>query len=286
MGKVKRTIPAYFINRRNTVIQVLFTTLAAYIFINIYKPFGAYEWYDVKWWLFLVVSGLLVFAGMFVIILSRLVMFLVKKYRPISLSYYIIMIACEVVLMGALYAILERIVLGNVRHFGALLYMAVQNTSLILLIPYLISLLFFAWQEKKLNLDELINQIGRKPYFIPFSDENGILRITLKADDLIYLEASDNYVEINYQAGEKIKSYLLRNTLKRLEKQLEGFSLVRCHRSFMVNIRRVKLMKRDKGTFNLLMDDSGATLIPVSRSFSVEISSFFKSNAFLPEVKT
>jgi len=281
--KKRKLVPAYFVNRRNSVIQVFFATLFAYGFINIYRPFGADEWYDVTWWLFSLVSGLLVFAGMLVILISRVLMFWIKRRRPVSALYYILMVTSEVLLMGILYAVLERIVLGNVRPFGALIYMSIQNTSLILLIPYTISLLFFAWQENKMSLEALLAQLTRKPYFIPFHDENGILRITLKSDDLIYLEASDNYVVIYYQAAENVKSYLLRNTLKRLETQLAGFSLVRCHRSFMVNVAHVKMMKREKGVFSLWMNDAGTISIPVSRSYSTAMAKFFKSNTFLQE---
>lgn len=279
-GKNRKITPAYFLTRRNTVIQVLFTTLFAFVFINIYRPFGASEWYDVTWWLFSLASGLLVLAGMLVVLVSRLIMFWVKRTHPISVLYYVFMVAGEVVFMGALYAVLELVVLGNVRPFARLVYMAVQNTSLILLIPYTISLLFFAWQEKKMSLEELINQIRRKAYFIPFHDENGVLRITLKSSDLVYLEASDNYVVIHYQAGEKMKTYLIRNTLKRLETQLDGFSLVRCHRSYMVNVARVKMMKREKGVFNLWMDDTGTITIPVSRSYAAEMARFFNATTF------
>lgn len=283
MSKLSKIIPDYFVTRRNTVIQILFTTLFAYVFINIYRPFGAGEWYDVSYWLFLFVSGLLVLAGMLVVLISRLLMFRVKRSKPVTAIYYVIMVAAEVLFMGALYAILERIVLGDIRPFGALLYIAVQNTSLILLIPYTISLLFFAWQEKKMTLESLIDQIRRKAYFIPFRDENGVLRITLKSSDLIYLEASDNYVVIHYQAGEKVKSYLIRNTLKRLEIELEGFMLARCHRSFMVNISRVKMMKREKGVFHLWMNDSGSVSIPVSRSYAPQMAKLFESNTFVSE---
>jgi hypothetical protein len=36
--------------------------------------------------------------------------------------------------------------------------MAIFNATLILLIPYLISLLYFAWSDKKLNYEMLIQQ--------------------------------------------------------------------------------------------------------------------------------
>lgn len=270
-------IPDYFISRRNTTLQVSFTAIFAFFFINIYRPFGAGEWYDVRWWAFLLASGGLVLAGMIVIILSRMLMFAVKQKTTITRAYYVVMVSSEILLMGALYAILELIVLGGIRPFGLLLYVAVQNTSLILLIPYSMSLLFFAWREKKMSLEALVRQIRNRPRFILFKDENGVLRLTLKSNDLIFLEASDNYVVIHFQAGPKVKSYLLRNTLKRLESGLSGFPLLRCHRSYMVNIHRVKMLKRDKGQFKLWMDDEGVLAIPVSRSYIPSVTGAFEN---------
>lgn len=277
MIKAKRALPEYFVSRKNTLLQVFFTALFAFFFINIYRPFGAGEWYDVRWWAFIMASGGLVLAGMIVIILSRLLMFAVKRRKPISVSYYVLMVTSEVLLMGALYAILELIVLGGIRPFGVLLYVAIQNTSLILLIPYAMSLLYFAWREKKMSLEALVRQIRNRPRFILFKDENDVLRLTLKSSDLIYLEASDNYVLIHFQAGATVKSYLLRNTLKRLERVLDGFPLLRCHRSFMVNMHRVKMLKRDKGQFKLWMDEEGGIAIPVSRSYIPAVTASFEN---------
>jgi DNA-binding LytR/AlgR family response regulator len=104
-----------------------------------------------------------------------------------------------------------------------------------------------------------------------------VLRLTLKSSDLIYLEASDNYVIIHFQAGSAVKSYLLRNTLKRLELVLDGFPLLRCHRSYMVNMHRVKMLKRDKGKFKLWMDEDGRIAIPVSRSYNPAVTDAFEN---------
>jgi len=269
-------VPDYFISRKNTFQQVLFTTLFAFFFINVYRPFGAGEWYDVRWWAFVLASGALVLAGMVVIVLSRFLMFSVKKKKTISFSYYILMIAGEVIFMGVFYAILELIVLGGVRPFGLLLYVAVQNTSLILLFPYAISLLYFAWKEKKMSFEALVSQIRKRSRFILFKDENDVLRLTLKSDDVIYMEASDNYVIVHFQAGNLVKTYLLRNTLKRLEKEFESFPLLRCHRSYMVNLHRVKILKKDKGQFKLWMDEEGKISIPVSRSYVPVVTGAFE----------
>ena len=281
MGK---TIPPYYITTKNTVIQIVFTTVFAYAFINLYKPFGAGEWYDVTWWVFSLASGLLVMAGMLVVLVSRLFMFWIKRTHQISIVYYALMIAGEIIFMAVFYVLLERWALQkDIRPFAAHVYSAVQNTALILLIPYLISILFFEWQEKKMSLEKLIKQISRKAYFISFKDEKGILRLTLKTNDLIFLEASDNYVVIRYEADGKTKSYLIRNTLKQFEKNLAEFPLLRCHRSYMININHVKMMKREKGMVQLLMDDKGQHTIPVSKTYAETVAKMLSSNLIVQE---
>ncbi|HSV88679.1 MAG TPA: LytTR family DNA-binding domain-containing protein, partial [Bacteroidales bacterium] len=69
-----------------------------------------------------------------------------------------------------------------------------------------------------------------------------------------------------------LKKFTLRNTLKNIEKQMEDYPLLRCHRSFMVNIDQVKMLKRDHSQFNLWLDEAGTVSIPVSRSFVRPVS--------------
>jgi hypothetical protein len=277
-------IPPYYITRKNTIIQIVFTTVFAYAFIILYKPFGAGEWYDVTWWVFSLASGILVVSGMLVVLASRLFMFLIKRLRPITILYYALMVAGEIIFMAVLYVFLERFTLNeDIRPFATHVYFTVQNTALILLIPYLISVLFFEWQEKKMSLEKLIKQISRKAYFISFKDEKGTIRLTLKTNDLIFLEASDNYVVIHYESAGKTKSYLIRNTLKQFENDLTEFPLLRCHRSYAVNINHVKMMKREKGIVQLVMDNIGQHEIPVSRTYVDNVSKILNSNMIIQE---
>ena len=280
MGK---SIPPYYVTKKNTVIQVAFATVFAYAFIILYKPFGAGDWYDVSWWKFSIASFVLVVSGMLVVFVSRLFMFRLKRFRPISILYFAVMIAGEIIFMAVLYASLERWVMKDMRPFAVIVYFAVQNTALILLIPYLISVLFFEWQEKKMSLEKLIKQISRKAYFISFKDEKGTLRLTLKTNDLIFLEAYDNYVVLHYESDEKTKTYLIRNTLKQFEKDLAEFPLLRCHRSFMVNLNHVKMMKREKGIVQLLMDNQGQNTIPVSKTYLENVSKMLSSSIIAHE---
>ena len=280
---MNKRIPPYYTSIKNTIIQIAFATFFAYVFINVYKPFGARDWYDVTIWVFSLASGILVVSGMFVVIVSRLFMFLIKRFISISILYYALMIAGEIIFMAVMYAFLERWILNDLRPFLLRVAFALQNTALILLIPYLITSLFFEWQEKKMTLEKLIKQIRQKAQFIPFKDEKGTLMLTLKTNDLIYLEASDNYVVIHYESSGKVKSYLIRNSLKQFEKDLIEFPLLRCHRSFMVNINYVKMMKREKGNIQLLMDDIEQKVIPVSKLYNANVIKTLSSNLIIQD---
>ncbi len=267
MVKAQKLIPAYFVTRKNTILQVLFTSLFAYFFINIYRPFGSREWYNVGWWEFSLYSGLLVIAGMLVVLISRVLMFVIKKHKPVTVRYYIIMVAGEIFFMALMYAFLEKFVMDDARHFGYIFYLTLQNTALILLIPYLISLLFFSWQEKTVSLNYLLKQFRNITQFISFRDENGVMRISMKPDDLLYLEASDNYVSIKYLRDGQLKSVLVRNTLKNYEQEFENSILLRCHRSFMVNIKKVSMVRKEGHKMNLILESPENEIIPVSRGY-------------------
>ncbi len=276
MNKGPKLIPNYFVTRKNTVLQVLFATLFAYIFINIYRPFGSGEWYNISSLEFILYSGLLVIAGMLVVLVSRiLLMFLIKRKKPVTIRYYILMIAGEILLMAVMYAFLEKFTMNDPRNFGFLFYLALQNTALILLIPYVISLLFFAWKEKTISLNNLLNQIRHSSNFISFHDEKGVLRISLKLEDLLYLESSDNYVSIKYLHNKQPKSVLIRNTLKNIEQKFESAPLLRCHRSYIVNIKRVSMVRKEGNSMKLLIESPNNEILPVSRSYQTIVKDFF-----------
>ncbi|MCK7538162.1 MAG: LytTR family transcriptional regulator [Marinilabiliales bacterium] len=73
---------------------------------------------------------------------------------------------------------------------------------------------------------------------IPLRDEKGVLRLSLKRSDILYLQGSDNYVTVWYQAQNKITKFMLRNTLRTMEDELEQEAVIRCHRSYLVNIEQ------------------------------------------------
>ncbi|MGA8596609.1 MAG: LytTR family DNA-binding domain-containing protein [Bryobacteraceae bacterium] len=78
-------------------------------------------------------------------------------------------------------------------------------------------------------------------------------RITLlQTDDIDWIEAADNYVEIH--VGKQV--HLMRETLSNLEQRLQPFRFLRIHRSRLVNAGRIKeLHPLFHGEYELVLSD-------------------------------
>lgn len=89
--------------------------------------------------------------------------------------------------------------------------------------------------------------------------------LKLDLEQVMYLEAQDKYVDIITLK----KVHLIRQTITELEKELEGHSFVRIHRSYLVNCKFIYRIGKNK-----LFLDNGREL-PVSRYRMAEVKKCF-----------
>lgn len=275
-------IPEYINKKKNIVRLVGFTALFALVFINIYKPFSSSGWYKVSEFMFFVYSSIIILTGVLVVVISRLIMYFYSKRHKISYLKYGIWVFIEIFLMSCFYTF-YTLLLNTDRDIMEIFEGSLKNTTLVLLLPYIVLWFYFGWRDsiEKLaiieNPDELTFLL---PGSIAFTDEKGVLRLSLSGSDLLYIESSDNYVWIHYTVNEKLKKYLLRNTLKNLEKELENTMVTRCHRSFLVNLERVKVIRRDKDGLYIELDAPNSNDLPVSKSYQRKVSEKFLAHSF------
>lgn len=269
-------IPGFITEKRNIVRLILFTAGFALLFVNFYSPFGVRYWFNVTQWQMLFYSSLVILTGVLVVVLSRGLMFMLSKYFQLTYLQYFAWVAAEVFFMALFYAIFEKIYFNDVRQFGDLLKTSMQNTALVLLLPYSAVWLYFSYREKKHQLEEMALGIpAQSKNMVPFHDEKGILRLSVKKENLLYLESADNYVHIFYQNKDKISKFLLRNTMKKMEEIFIGTEIIRCHRCFMVNFEKVKIIRKEKEGLLLELDLPSAIDLPVSRSYFEKVMTTF-----------
>jgi len=270
MADFQKPIPSYLNEKRNIIRMVIFTSLFALVFINIYSPFGVDRWFNLTRLEFLTYSSLVILTGVLVVVVSRIIMYYYGRRHIINYYHYFAWIFAEIMLMSLFYALFEKFILKDVRIFTELVKLSAQNTALVLLLPYSVMWLYFSWHDKKEQIErmeEIRSSSGNVRDMLPFYDEKSVLKFSIKKDSLLYLESSENYVTIFYLNKGKISKYLLRDTLKKMEEKFSGTEIVRCHRSYMVNFEKVKVIKKDKDGLKLELDNPSVTDIPVSKTY-------------------
>ncbi|MEZ0486862.1 LytR/AlgR family response regulator transcription factor [Fibrella aquatica] len=109
----------------------------------------------------------------------------------------------------------------------------------------------------------------------PFLDEQLVLvaenekdTLTLKRDELLAIESSDNYCTILYLRKGVLTKELMRSSLSRFENQLvNGSSFVRCHRSYIVNLDRIERVSGNAQGYKLHLFN-GQLTVPVARKYN------------------
>ena len=91
--------------------------------------------------------------------------------------------------------------------------------------------------------------------------------VTLLPQNIFYMEASGNYVDIYYKEEGKEKHKLLRSTIKQMEETMQPFEyFVRCHRAYIVNINHIIHISGNAQGYRLNLTETTEE-IPVSRTY-------------------
>lgn len=280
-------IPAFLTEKNNIVKLLIFTAVFCMVFINLYKPFGSSYWKEYTQTQFFLVSGLIVLSGVGIIALSRFIMY--KSTRKNTLTYwqFIIWLLVEFTVISLTYSFITKFGFKVGQDFMVLFSWVFLYTVLILTIPYIVSWLYFALRDAEKVIQQMASEenfvdLGsEKNDLINFKDDKGILKLSVALSNILYIESADNYVEIYYLKKGRVSHFMLRNTLKLIEELYGNSVIMRCHRSYMVNLKNVKVLRKDKDGLLLELDIDGVPDIPVSKSYTEKILEVFSS--FYPE---
>lgn len=92
--------------------------------------------------------------------------------------------------------------------------------------------------------------------------------IFVTIEEIEYLESHDGKVYINLDS----EKFIMESTLQGAEEQLEAHGFYRCHRSYLVNLHKVKeIITWSKNTYSVIIDNSEKSRIPLSRTKFNEI---------------
>jgi hypothetical protein len=126
-------------------------------------------------------------------------------------------------------------------------------------------------EQKSQNITSGNARIDHSSEEVEFYSESRSEKFRLKIGNLILIQSADNYIEIMYKENDGIQKTLVRNTLKNIEEQLRKYnSIIRCHRTFIVNINHVSKFIGNYQGYRLKLTDID-TEVPVSRQYLLKV---------------
>ena len=133
-----------------------------------------------------------------------------------------------------------------------------------------------------MNYGEVVSDVNVAPLEqkrITLFDNNGVMKLSVNLSNLYYIESDDNYIKVWYEdSGGYLKQYMLRCRLKTVEESFsEENELVRCHRKYMVNMTKVKILRKEKEGYCLQLELDSVDQIPVSKTYEERVLALFNS---------
>ena len=222
-----------------------------------------------------------------VVLISRLVMLLVRSKREIKYSGFVIWELMEGLAITMFCALFVWLMDKRAMPYMELLPKMFIITFSILVFPYVIMALISELKDRDIRLAKnsvtiekyASGQIGREDSTLPFLDDKKALKLAVTANAILYVEAADNYVYICYLNNDKLVRFPLRNSMRSIEQICESNNIVRCHRSYYVNLRKVRAIQKSPEGLFAQLTYAAAPRIPVSTTYSETVTGKFSTLA-------
>lgn len=291
-------IPKFLMSRRYISATIVSIVLFSVLFLLTYRPFSLAVWFSVDDTVSILFTLLFYITSVVIMILSRWMMYILQDRYLITKARYLCWIMVENLLITLLYTYVTydyfTPVGVSVFDVGVRAFFCVTT---MLIIPNAIISFYAAYRSKCEDLEAVQYELSRvseeyrrlesrseverrvsemipvkeklalSPKMVQLYDNGGTLRLTINLDSLYYLESEDNYMKVYYKHNGKLSSYMLRCKTSSVESSLEGSIMVRCHRSYIVNISKIRFIGKEHRVNFIVMDDEGIKRIPVSKRY-------------------
>ncbi|MCI5719869.1 MAG: LytTR family transcriptional regulator [Bacteroidales bacterium] len=282
-------IPEYLRGKYQLIGTVVFTALFSIVFLLVSIPFSHNAWFRLGNSIFFFFTLLFALGSLLLVILSKFVMY--KTRTKIKMTYlgYVSWDVAEVIIICLAYTFLTvPITKIGWDQFPRILGNSLVYGTISIIIPYIIAGMYFAINDKNktirlLNYDNVVSDEALAPSQlekVTLFDNGGVLRLSVNLDNLYYIESDDNYINVWYTDSKgELKRYMLRCRLKTVEESFRGSSLVRCHRKYIVNMQKVRILRKVKDGYELDLGNDAIKPIPISKTYSENVLSLFNNRS-------
>ena len=285
-------VPSYLVGKYQTIATVIFTALFCLAFLVVSVPFARGAWFDMRTLAIFALTVIFFFSGVLVVSLSRRFMYgYAKNNENMKMYQYVLWCLAEILALCVLYATMSYygarngILDGEIR-FWQKFYASLSYALMGVGVPYLISGMYFNIIDKNNTIrllnyanvvtDEVEKTLPEKK--ITLFDNSGVLKMSIDSSNLCYIESDDNYIKVWYlDSRGDLKQYMLRCRLKTVENSFADSDLMRCHRKYIVNMRKVSMLRKEKDGYEIDLDVESIPSIPISKTYEEAILSRFNS---------
>jgi DNA-binding LytR/AlgR family response regulator len=109
---------------------------------------------------------------------------------------------------------------------------------------------------------------------VTITSENQGETFSIAPAALLFIRSADNYAEVYFEESGQVSRKVVRNSLKNLEASLNLPTMLRCHKSYLVNTNRINHVSGNAQGYKLHFKGTDL-LIPVSRQMNDEVKNLF-----------
>lgn len=251
----------------NRISLIAFCSVFSFLFMYIFLPFNINMWYEGQQLSLMALFFIFTLCGVVVLCISQFGLYRLKWRRRLTNATYLCWFVGEILGITVMVTIADVILVDTFFLTWSEFINTLRYVALILPLPYCIALLWFFTREKMAQLKRLEKEQVTQPIADPcilIRDEHDKPVLTLHPGKLLLMKAEDNYVQVFYLSGNTISKELVRTSLKKLESYLTAGTFVRAHRSYLVNISKVVLFKKNTKGYYLELEGLGDISVPVS----------------------
>ena len=284
-------IPSYLTGRTQLAATVVFAAFFAVVVLIVTVQYDTHNWFEIGPTATFGYTTLFILASILILSVSKRLMFRAARRVMLSWGRYIVWNLAEMAAIAILYtcltAYLQGIGIISIPDVGVKVTLGRSFLITVLLtgIPYVIAGLYYAVQDRDntirlLNYGNVVTDTEPDPLErekVTLFGDDGVMKLSISIRNIFYIESDDNYIKVWYSDNKGgLQTYMLRCRLKTVEESFAGSDLIRCHRKFIVNMGKVKVLQKVGATYEITLDNEAIAPIPVTKTYIEGVLERFK----------
>ena len=285
-------IPGYLLGKHQMITTVTFAAFFSLVFLLVSIPFSHNAWFALGRGEAFVLTIVFYIFVLALIVASRVGMYAIRNSESFTVGKFFLWCAAEIIIVAIIYTFFtiegDRFGIIDLENMAVwrLVLSALVYSFISLGIPYLLAFQYFLIENQD-NTIRLMSYEGvvrdtplapSEEQRITLFDNNGTLKFSISPDNLYFIESDDNYIQVWYtESSGEMRKYMLRCRLKTVEDSFAGSDLVRCHRKYIINIRKVRVLSSEKDGYSVELDSDSTPHLPVSKTYEQAVLARFNS---------